>query len=187
MTALEEQLTRALRRLSAQYETEQRRQSGQDASPTAANTVAAHHRKRSGEPVQTGLPKRGQRWDGGQRFRAIHVPPRPERRLIRPARLSMGTGTGSAVAVYVRLLRCFASFDRVALHPSVTRRAALYGFHPQSVSIDPSGTRISEADPRPSQRPHGGGRRPQGPDRRLHHECRRRRCGRVPKGVAGPR
>ncbi|WP_423930777.1 hypothetical protein [Candidatus Palauibacter sp.] len=28
MTALEEQLTRALRRLSAQYETEQRRQSG---------------------------------------------------------------------------------------------------------------------------------------------------------------
>ena len=29
MTALEEQLTRALRRLSAQYETEQRRQSGQ--------------------------------------------------------------------------------------------------------------------------------------------------------------
>ena len=29
MTALEDQLTRALRRLSAQYETEQRRQSGQ--------------------------------------------------------------------------------------------------------------------------------------------------------------
>ncbi len=29
MTALEEQLTRALRRLSAQYEAEQRRQSGQ--------------------------------------------------------------------------------------------------------------------------------------------------------------
>ena len=29
MTALEEQLTRALRRLSAQYETEQRRQYGQ--------------------------------------------------------------------------------------------------------------------------------------------------------------
>ncbi len=29
MTALEEQLTRALRRLSAQYETEQRRHSGQ--------------------------------------------------------------------------------------------------------------------------------------------------------------
>ena len=29
MTALEEQLTRALRRLSARYETEQRRQSGQ--------------------------------------------------------------------------------------------------------------------------------------------------------------
>ena len=29
MTALEEQLTRALRRLSPQYETEQRRQSGQ--------------------------------------------------------------------------------------------------------------------------------------------------------------
>ncbi len=29
MTALEEQLTKALRRLSAQYETEQRRQSGQ--------------------------------------------------------------------------------------------------------------------------------------------------------------
>ena len=32
---------------------------------------------------------------------------------------------------YVRLLRCFASFVRAALHASVTRKAALYGFHPQ--------------------------------------------------------
>ena len=47
-----------------------------DPSSAAANIVAAHHRKRSGEPVQAGLPKRGQRWDGGQRCRAIHVPPK---------------------------------------------------------------------------------------------------------------
>ena len=47
---------------------------------------------------------------------------------------------------YVRLLRCFASFDRVALRPSVTRRATLYGFGPQWVSIRPGGRRPPEAD-----------------------------------------
>lgn len=35
---------------------------------------------------------------------------------------------------YLRLLRCFASFDRAALHASVTRRAASYGFHLRWVS-----------------------------------------------------
>ena len=43
MTALEEQLTRALRRLSAQYETEQRRQSGQ------VETLRRHVERQSGE------------------------------------------------------------------------------------------------------------------------------------------
>ena len=82
---------------------------------------------------------------------------------------------------YVRLLRCFASFDRVALHPSVTRRGALYGLHPRLVSIDPSGTKVSEADPRPSQRSFGAGpspgtgsepssRMPSGPARRCPRE-----------------
>ena len=88
---------------------------------------------------------------------------------------------------YVRLLRCFASSYRVALHPLVTRRAISCGFHPQWVSVHPSGTKASEADPRPSQGSFGGRDRPQGPDRRLHHECRRGRCGRVPEGSADPR
>ena len=79
-----------------------------DASSAAANTVAAHHRNRSGEPVQTGLPKRGQRWDGGQRCRAMHVPPKPERRPIPPASLSRGTGTGSAVG-WINLTTCVSS------------------------------------------------------------------------------
>ena len=78
-----------------------------DPSSAAANTVA-HHRKRSGEPVQTGLPKRGPRWEGGQRCRAIYVPTKPERRLIPPAPLSMGTGTGSAVG-WVNLTTCVSS------------------------------------------------------------------------------
>ena len=85
-----------------------RRRRVPDASSAAANTVAAHHRNRSGEPVQTGLPKRGQRWDGGQRCRAIHVPPKPERRLIPPMRLSMGTGTGSDVG-WINLTTCVSS------------------------------------------------------------------------------
>ena len=58
---------------------------------------------------------------------------------------------------YARLLRCFASFDRAALHASVTRRAASYGFRLQWVSIQPSGTKAAEADPRPFQRAFGSG------------------------------
>ena len=79
-----------------------------DASSAAANTVAARHRNRSGEPVQTVLRKRGQRWDGGQRCRAMHVPPKPERRPIPPASLSRGTGTGSAVG-WINLTTCVSS------------------------------------------------------------------------------
>jgi hypothetical protein len=73
---------------------------------------------------------------------------------------------------YVRLLRCFASFDRAALHPSVTQRATLYGFHPQRVSSQPSETKAVE--PIPAQLGSFRGRdRPWGSRlRRLHHECR---------------
>ena len=63
-----------------------RRRRVRDASSAAANTVAA-----------TGLPKRGQRWDGGQRCRAVHVSPEPERRLIPRAPASMDTDISSAV------------------------------------------------------------------------------------------
>jgi len=115
-----------------------RRRRVRHASAAAADTVAAHHRKHSGEPVQTGLPKRGQRWDGGQRCKAIHVHPKPERRLIVPAPPLMGTGTGSAVRwinLTTLLLRRFASFGRAAIHASVTRGATLYGSHPHEVSI----------------------------------------------------
>ncbi len=54
---------------------------------TAADAVAAHLRERLGEPVQTGLAKRGHRWNDARRCRAVHVPPKPERHLIPPAPL----------------------------------------------------------------------------------------------------
>ena len=56
MTALEEQLTRALRRLSAQYETEQRRQSGQ------VEALRQHVERQSGE--NEALRMRIERLDG---------------------------------------------------------------------------------------------------------------------------
>ena len=57
---------------------------------------------------------------------------------------------------YARLLRCFASFAGAALHASVTRRAASYGFDTQSVSIRPGGRRTA-----PIPGSFGGGDRPQ--------------------------
>ena len=58
--------------------------------------------------------------------------------MILPAPLSMDTDTNSAVGwinLTTLLLRRFASFGRAALQASVTRRATLYGFHPQEVSF----------------------------------------------------
>ena len=50
MTALEEQLTRALRRLSAQYETEQRRHSGQvEALQRQVEALQGRVERQSGE------------------------------------------------------------------------------------------------------------------------------------------
>ena len=54
-------------------------------------------------------------------------------------------------ADYLRLLRCFDSFARAVPHASVTRRAMYYGFHRQMVSIQPSGTKAGDVDPRRSQ------------------------------------
>ncbi len=63
MTALEEQLTRALRRLSAQYETEQRRQSGQvEALQQQAETLRRRVERQSGE--NEALQMRIERLDG---------------------------------------------------------------------------------------------------------------------------
>ena len=56
-----------------------------------------------------------------------------------------GHGHGFRLGVdqpdYARLLRCFASFARDALHASVTRRAASYESHPSWVSIQPRSRR----------------------------------------------
>ena len=49
------------------------------------------------------------------------------------------------------LLWRFASLDRAALHASVTRKAAYYGFDPRWVSIHPGGTEVAAADPPPFQ------------------------------------
>ena len=56
MTALEEQLTKALRRLSAQYETEQRRHSGQ------VEALRQHVERQTGE--NEALQMRIERLDG---------------------------------------------------------------------------------------------------------------------------
>ena len=89
--------------------------------------------------------------------------------------------------VYARLLRCSASVARAALHASVTRRAAPYGFRPQWVSIPPSRTKAIEADSRPSQGAFGGETVPEVWNRRVPRQCRRGRCGLVPEGSADPR
>ena len=85
-----------------------RRRRVRDPSSSTGNAVAGNHRKRSGEPVQTALAKCERRRDGGQRCRAVHVPPKPERRLSLPAPLSMDTGTGSAVG-WINLTTCVSS------------------------------------------------------------------------------
>ncbi len=129
-----------------------------DPAPAAADAVAEHLRKRSGGPVQTDLAKVGRRSDGGQRCRAVHVSPMPERRLIPLAPASMDTGIGSSVGginLTTRFLR-FVSFGRAALHASVTRGAASYGFHPQSVSFRPRDV-VSQCPTRSSQRSLKGG------------------------------
>ena len=85
----------------------------QNPETAAANAVAERFR----EPVQTDLVRRGWRCDGGQRCRTVHVPRRPERRLIPVTPPSMDTGIGSTVRwinLTTRFLR-FASFGRAAL------------------------------------------------------------------------
>jgi len=52
-------------------------------------------------------------------------------------------------AAYLRLLRCFGSFARAALHASVTRRATSYESHPPRVSIQSTEPKAAEADPGP--------------------------------------
>jgi len=82
-----------------------------------------------------------------------------KRRLIPPAPPSMDAGNGSVVA-WINLTTCllrFPSFGRGALHASVTRKATSYGIHPQQVSIQPSGAKAAEADPRPSRGAFGAG------------------------------
>ena len=141
-----------------------------DASETRRrpNTVAAHHRTRSGEPVQTGC-KRGQRWNGGQQCRASHVPPKPYRRLIPPAPLSTDGRISSAVE-QINLTtcvssRCFASLARAALHASVSRREEYCGVRPRLVSSQSAGTQEAYAGPRPPQGASGTGPSPRsGPE-----------------------
>ena len=86
---------------------------------------------------------------------------------------------------YVRLLRLFDSFARAALHASVTRRAAHYGFHRQLVSIQSD---RRQPKPIPAHVQSFRGRdRPHDSDRELHHERRGRRCRGVHPGCADPR
>ena len=90
----------------------------QNPETAAANAVAEHLRERFEEPAQTDLVKPSWRWARGKRRRAIHVAPRPERRLIPPSPQLMDAGISSAVGwinLTTLLLRRFASFGRAAL------------------------------------------------------------------------
>ena len=100
--------------------------------------MAADPYERFGAAVQ---PASQSAVDGGteaSECRAVHVSPKPERRMIPPVPLSMDTGTSPAMGwinLTTLLLRRFASFRRAALRASVTRRATSYGFDPQLVSF----------------------------------------------------
>ncbi len=92
---------------------EARGRRAQNPETAAANAVAEHLRKRFGEPVQMDLVRRGWGCDGGQRCRAVHALREPDRRLVPPAPMPMGTGTASDVGwinLTTLLLRRFASF-----------------------------------------------------------------------------
>ena len=70
------------------------------AATATADAVAAHLRDAlAGEPVQTDLAKRGWRWDGDRRCRAVHGLRKPERRMVPPVPMPRGTGTASVLMV----------------------------------------------------------------------------------------
>ena len=97
-----------------------RRQRARNPETAAADAVAEHLRERFGEPFQTDLAKRGWRWDGGQRCRAVHVSPKPEPRLIPRASAPMDTDISSAVGwinLTTLLLRRFASLESCCSSP----------------------------------------------------------------------
>ena len=114
----------------------------QNPETAAADAVAEHLRERSREPVQTDLAKRG--LAVGRRPPVVG-PCAPEAEAANDPVIADVDGhwhrfrLGVDQPDYVRLLRCFASFARAALHASVTRRATSYGSHPQSVSIQSRG------------------------------------------------
>ena len=73
-----------------------RRRHVRDPAAAAADAVAEHPRERSGEPVQRASRSAA---DGGMeapRCRAVHVPAKPERRLIPASARVGGTGISSA-------------------------------------------------------------------------------------------
>lgn len=97
-----------------------------------------HPRERSGEPVQTGLLKRGRRWDGNQQGRAVHIPlevgvatdPAGAPALGRGHQLRRGVNQPDYVSP-----PAFRLVGRAPLHASVTRGTTSYGFDPHWVSI----------------------------------------------------
>ena len=125
-------------------------------SPTCPRAVAGRRRCGGGAPPRalrgtrsTGLAKRGRRRNGGPRCRAVHVPAKPERRLI-PAS-APGGGHGHQLRrvinqpdlrVSSRVSPCLVVLP---FHASVTRRAASYGFDSAMGFILAGRARESEA------------------------------------------
>ena len=161
-----------------------------DTATAAVAAVSGHLRERSGGAVQADLAKRGWRSDEGRRCLAVHGT--PESRAANDLASAHVAGhwhwfrLGVDQPDSLRLLRVFDSFARAVPQASVTRGAASYELHPPWVSIQPLETKAAEADPRHLANRRGWDR-PQGPDRRLRHECRAGRCGGVYLGCADPR
>ena len=152
-----------------------------DPATAAADAVAEHLRERSGEPVQADLAKRGWRWDGDRRCRAVHGLRKPERRLTPLAPPSMDTGIGSAVGwinLTTLLLRRFASVCPFA--PWWPEGGGILRI-PSAIGFNRGGrTTAAEADASPIQGAFGCGTIRPAPDRGRRA---RRRWGWHPDGA----
>ena len=100
-----------------------------------------------------GLARRGRQRDGGPRCRAVHVPTKPERTTDPASAPVGGHGPQFRCGMDQPELRVFSRVSPrwavLPFHASMMRRAISYAFHPQRVSIQPSGKKAADSGARP--------------------------------------